>query len=219
VLLKDGQPIEDSTSDAWHHQTTGQRGEYRVEVTLPASPGRPPLPWIMSNPIFVGIPEQAPVPPAARGNALPATPALIWRTEKDASTIAEVSGSSDTVRLRYEMGAGPPRNQFAAAVAPAPANLSSARGLAFSVQAGGPVRFSVEIRARGDRRWQRSIYADATPRPVVVSFDDMRPIAPNTDARPDLANADAILLLVGVSNTSPGSRGEVSFSDVSLMGK
>lgn len=219
VLLRNGRPVEDTLADSWHHATAGQRGEYRVEVTLPGSPGTPPLPWIVSNPIFIGIPERAPEPQRTDGSALAASPPLAWRGEKDTSSTAEVAALENGVRLRYRMGPGAPHDQFAAAAAQPPSNLGAARGLAFTVQAEGPVRFSVEIRARGDRRWQRSIYADTTPRDVVVSFDEMRPIAPNTDPHPDIAAADAVLLLVGISNTPPGAGGQLSFSDVSLTAK
>lgn len=219
VLLKNGIPIQDSLSPSWHHETSGERAEYRVEVTLPSSPGRPPVPWILSNPIFVGVPSLQPAPVIPPGHAVAANPPLVWHVEKDDASRGDVSATGRDMRLRYTMGAGLPHDQFAAAVSPAPSNLSIARGITFAAQARAPLRFSVEIRAHGDRRWQRSIYADTTTRQTVVSFDDMRPVAPNVDTHPDLAHAEALLVLVGISNTPPGANGELRLSSLSLIAK
>jgi hypothetical protein len=220
ALLRNGVPVQDSLAPSWHHETSGQPAEYRVEVTLPSSPGQPPLPWIVSNPIFVGLPR-AESAPASGGPAdvktLVVTPPLAWRVEKDGASTADASSTASDVRLQYALGEGAPRNQFAAAAAPAPATLAAARGITFTVQAQAPVRFSVEIRGAADHRWHRSVYADATPRQVTVAFDDMRPVEPNADPHPDLSHAEAILFLVGVSNTVPGSSGTLSLSDVSLI--
>jgi hypothetical protein len=38
-------------ADSWNMTHRVGRGVYRVEVTLPGSPGTPPVPWLMSNPI------------------------------------------------------------------------------------------------------------------------------------------------------------------------
>ena len=217
VLLKDGVPIQDSFAPDWHHQTGARRGEYRVEVTLASSPGQPPVPWILSNPIFVGVPRGQEVAGIPERNDLAANPPLAWRAEKDETSTADVSASGADVRLRYAMGAGTTRNQFAAAAAPAPLNLSTARGIGFTVQAQAPVRFSVEVRARGDHRWQRSVYADSGPREVTVAFDDMRPVAPNSEPHPDLETSEALLVLVGISNMPPGASGELRLSNVSLV--
>ncbi|MCA1652525.1 MAG: hypothetical protein LC753_20420, partial [Acidobacteria bacterium] len=42
----------------------GEPGAYRVEVSAPGSPGQPPVPWLVSNPIYV-------LPPSAPAKALP----------------------------------------------------------------------------------------------------------------------------------------------------
>jgi hypothetical protein len=50
----------------------------------------------------------------------------------------------------------------------------------------------------------------------MVQWDDMRPVAPNPDTHPDRANVDAILLLIGVSHTQPGTAATVDLSGISL---
>ena len=63
---------------------------YRVEVKLPGAPGEPPVPWIVSNPIYVGRKAVDGLAPNAHASA-PASPADIlyrdgaipdWRIER-----------------------------------------------------------------------------------------------------------------------------------------
>ena len=49
--------------------TAGETGAYRVEVHVPAAPGTPPVPWVVSNPIYV-LDAEPPQPPAC-GAAVP----------------------------------------------------------------------------------------------------------------------------------------------------
>jgi len=43
----------------------------------------------------------------------------------------------------------------------------------------------------------------------------MRPFEPNTEPRPDLQTVDAVLIVVAIANTKPGTDGEISISDFS----
>ena len=52
-LLKDGTQIAMGKGAGLEH-VAGEAGVYRVEVFLPGAPGTPPVPWILSNPIYVG---------------------------------------------------------------------------------------------------------------------------------------------------------------------
>jgi hypothetical protein len=171
----------------------------------------------VSNPIFVGIPTRVDAPPDVRAAVVSATPPFTWRAEKDGASTADATSAGPLVRLRYALGMGAPQNQFAAVVAPAPTNLADSNGIGFTVTASRPLRFSVELRANGDARWQRSIYADSTPRHIAVRFEDMRPVQSALDAHPPLAKIEALLFLVGVSHTAPGTRGDIALSDVSLL--
>jgi hypothetical protein len=216
VLLKDGAPVQDSLANAWSHATGGEPGEYRVEVTLPSSPGTPPLPWILSNPIYVG--ERAThtmTSPALTSLSLPMP--LRWHVEKDTLTSASLASDQDHLQLHVTLGSGAPANQFAAAASAVPSAFASSRGLRFTVGASKPMRLSVELRGKGDRRWERSIYADDHARPVLVTWDDMRPVAPNADAHPTVADVESLLLLVGVSHTAPGTAVDVDVSGLALQ--
>ena len=215
VLRRNGVVVEESRARAWRHETDGQPAEYRVEVLLPDSNGTPPLPWIVTNPIFVGISDARTTQPSVEGAPAPA-PAFAWHVEKDHTTTVALATTASGLSLRYTLGPGVARNQFGAAVAPLPAEVAAAGGLGFTVRADRPLRFSVELRAHGDRRWQRSIYADQTPRRVVVAFDDMRPVQSGETTAARASGADALLVLAGVGNTAPGSSGDVELTDITV---
>jgi hypothetical protein len=216
ILRRNGVVVGESRAPAWRHETDGRQAEYRVEVLLPDSPGTPPLPWIVSNPIFVGISEAAPSPPPPDGVALP-TPPFAWHVEKDAASTAVLASTASDLTLRYTLGGGVARDQFAAAVAPLDVNVAAASGLGFTVQADHPLRFSVELRAGVDRRWQRSIYADQTPRRVVVAFDDMRAVQPDETATARASGATGLLVIAGVGSTAPGSSGDVELTNIAVL--
>ena len=55
VLLRDGAEIARGR-DEIRRVVTGARGAYRVEVRIPGAPGTPPVPWLVSNPIYFGEP-------------------------------------------------------------------------------------------------------------------------------------------------------------------
>ncbi len=52
VLRKDGRILTQNPLPALVYETAGE-GTYRVEVYLSSGPGDPPIPWIVSNPIYV----------------------------------------------------------------------------------------------------------------------------------------------------------------------
>jgi hypothetical protein len=52
---------------------------------------------------------------------------------------------------------------------------------------------------------------------VLVTWDDMRPVAPNADAHPNVADVESLLLLVGVSHTAPGTAIDVDVSGLALQ--
>jgi len=216
VLLRNGVALKESSASAWEYVADGERAAYRVEVRVPGAPGDPPVPWIVSNPIFIGLSEAPPVETQQPSSVLEQAVPPSWHLEKEASSSGDVQAPTATgVRLRYRLGQGAPSNQFVAAATPAPPVLRQAQAFAFSVRANHPLRFFIELRAPGDRRWERSVYADETPRTVTIPIDEMRPFEPNTEPRPDLQAVDAVLIVVAIANTKPGTDGEISISDFS----
>ena len=64
VLLRDGAVVSESPSNTVEYSTRAP-GSYRVEVRVAGAPGTPPIPWIVSSPIFRFAAPRGETPPAA----------------------------------------------------------------------------------------------------------------------------------------------------------
>jgi hypothetical protein len=76
------------------------------------------------------------------------------------------------------------------------------------------MRLAVQFRLQNGSRWQRSVYLDGTPRPIVVFFDDVRPIDPTSERRLPLAQVRDVLFVVDTVNAGPGSSGQFRIDDL-----
>jgi hypothetical protein len=61
TLFRNGVAVANTQGRRLEH--AADAGVYRVEVTLPSGPGTPPVPWLMSNPVYVDREPEAPAPP------------------------------------------------------------------------------------------------------------------------------------------------------------
>jgi hypothetical protein len=231
VLLQDGRAVARGRGDELVHETTVERAAFRVEVYLPRGPGTPPVPWIVSNPIYVGPRSgegETPPPrlPAQRVTVLGRPgDASGWAVEADAASRAAVGPQPGPrgreLAFRYAIAGGSPRGQYAALVwrIEAPAGLAGHDRLLFRVRSSRPARVEVQLRQPdgGDGlRWQRSVYVDETPRAVTVFFDDLTPVGKTPVWRPDLARVGAILFVIDTNHTPPGTAGVLWLDEVRL---
>jgi hypothetical protein len=208
-LLRNGTVVYRTADTSWRFDTDGGSAAYRVEVRTAAALGHPDAPWIVSNPIFVGPRRQPRVASTADAGSAMAQLPVAWQAEQDGTSQVAVERIGPAgVRLRYTLGAGIPTNQYAAAAAPVPPDLSRFQGFRVTARADRPVRVSLQLRA--DRqpaapRWQRSIYLDSTARSVSIGFDDMRPVLPIDPPHVPLPGADTLLLIVDLTNERPSA--------------
>ena len=219
-LRRNGQVIAAQQGRTLEHRAA-EPGVYRVEVLLPGAPGTPPVPWILSNPIYVGGADAPPIgdapQPAARFEAVfDDGPAEDWAIEASAASTGALDvigsvGGGTQLSLRYALGGAESDGPYVALVAPAGPEIAEFDRLVFTARARQPMRVSVQLRAgEGDgQRWQRSVYLDATPRTITVRFDDMHPVAPAAADRPALADVRNVLWVVDTVNTALGGSGEV----------
>ena len=70
------------------------------------------------------------------------------------------------------------------------------------------MRVSVQVRAGMDR-WQRSIYLDSENHDYTVFFDDMQPVAGVAAPRPPADRVTAVLFVIDLTNSKPGSYGRL----------
>lgn len=226
-LVKDGVLLQTSTGTSLEQVVDAVAAVYRVEIVLPGGPGEPPVPWIVSNPIYVGRAPTDAVPSGTRPSASQfATqyedgPATGWTIETSAAS----RGALDVVKavggtqlsLRYALGGAASSDPFTAFVMPAGSELSGYDRLMFTARTNRPMRLSVRLREPGreaGERWHRSVYLDSTPRDITVYFDDKTPRGVTSGPQSTLANVQSILFVVDTVNTPLGGSGTIWIDDV-----
>jgi hypothetical protein len=204
-------------------------GMYRVEVALPGAPGTPPVPWIVSNPIYIG---RGPVGHDTAPSATEKDPARTfttryeggqandWTIEKNPASdaaidvIGAVEGSQ--LLLRFAISGTPADSPYAAFVMPATSAIAMYDRLMFTARADRPMRLSVQLRASGGEgeRWRRSVYLDQTQRTIELPFTDFRPVSATSAAQPLLSMIGSVLFVVDTVNTRVGSNGQIQIDDI-----
>lgn len=225
VLLRDGTIVASSAPPLRHE--TSSPGVYRAEVRLADAPGHPPVPWVVSNPIYVG--ENAAAQPPRRDRSETERVAIYtdgpdsdWRIEKS----PESQGSLDVVSraggtelsLHYALGE-PNESPYVAIVAPAGKGMAGFDRVSFRARAAGPMRVSVQLRAPDetrDRRWRRSVYLDGTEQTITVFFDEMTPVG-DVSGSLELQAVRDLLFVIDTVNSRPGSSGQVWLDEVTFV--
>ena len=157
---------------------------------MPGAPGSPPVPWLLSNPIYslsiVGWrhrPRVEPTRPAASRD-----PVAFRARRAVGRESPELAGQ---VTLDYTLGSGDRNSQFAAAVARSfEGGLRRSRASCSRLSRPARVGYRCSCGDGGAVRWARSVYVDATTRVTRTcpSTASSRPIfrrdPPRTQPRP-----------------------------------
>lgn len=226
-MLRNGRDIAHADGDRLvaRHRAPDGTATYRVEARLASAPGDPPVPWIVSNPIYItrDAPKAVGLPLAglvAERGALEET-GLGWSVERQPGsegTIVMTDGASagPVLVFAWALAGGERASQYTALAASVPHGvLDGMSHLAFRAAADAPMRVSVQLRSPSDgRRWQRSVYLDEAPRDIAIAFDDFRPVDASAPAGPALDAIDTLLFVVDTVNTPPGRRGTLRISAV-----
>ena len=228
TLLRDGIPVASADGPVLRHAAMAESGVFRAEVALPRSPGSPPIPWLVSNPIYVGRNAGGPAAPVRAQPREGVTlydggPARGWTLEKSSASdgaldvVGTLGGSQ--LLLRFALSGAPSDHPYTAFAMPATPAIAQHDRLSFTAKADRPLRISVQLRAPGGaegRRWQRSVYVDQTPRTAHVFFDELRPLPSTASATPELADVQSVLFVVDAVNTRIGSNGQIWIDDIRL---
>jgi hypothetical protein len=200
---------------------------YRVEIHAPSEGGA--MPWIVSNPIYVGLTFPQIVPRSTRPGAV--THALFdgrtmagWHLESDrtsSGTLDIVPGPRGAeISLRYALSTPPEAHPFVALVAGPMNVIAPTDRLSFVARAEHPMRISVGIRNRSARgeQWTRSVYVDETPRTHTIHLDEMAPVDVAGSPRPPAADIKDVLFVIETTHTKPGSAGWLWIRSAALEG-
>lgn len=214
VLLKGNRDVVSARGEI-RHAVTETQGGYRVEVRLPGAPGRPPVPWLVSNPVYfndagakgaTGAGAEGAGGAGAKG-AGAAIPPFPWRIEKDATSSAILRTAGGEVSLQYQLGPGERSNQFVALATDLQRQAFSAIDL--SLAGDRPLRVSVQVRAADGRRWGRSYYVDPKGTALRVPVPALAPIGSPTGSL-DATLASSLLLVIDLTNAAPGRTGTLT---------
>jgi len=226
-ILKNGRVLETATGRSLEVVVDATAAVYRVEVALPAGPGNPPVPWIVSNPIYVGREVDGTVISDSRSEAFEFAVqyedglASDWEVETSEASLGAMDAVSTVdntqLSLRYGLGGTATANPFVALAMPAGPVLIDYDRLIFTAWANRPMRFSVQLRepqGEAGERWHRSVYVDSVPRTISVYFDDFRATGDASRPLPNLENVEAILFVVDTVNSPLGASGTLWIDDV-----
>lgn len=227
TLFKDGAPVATSTQAALEFSAAAMPAVYRAEIGLRHAPGDPPVPWILTNPIYVGRTDQTPATnprPTARAftTIYDNGPAAGWQIEANGQSagavdVARAEGGGNQLRWRYALGGTRSDGPYVGLVVAAGPAVASADRVIFSARGEKPMRVALQVRVpkgQAGERWQRSFYVDEMPRDITVFFDEMRPIGDTTTKRPVPSEIQALLWVVEPPNTPLGSSGQVWLDNV-----
>jgi hypothetical protein len=227
TLYRNGAVAKTAIGTVLEHQADGAPAVYRVEATLPERGGDPPsMPWLVSNPIYVGprVPYVPPAPPAvAASRVLYAdgpSPLTVEHSQRAAGDVRVVDSLTGTqLDLRYGLGGARSEGPFIAFAIPV-TEVAGFAGVSFTARASRPMRVSVQLRTtaeQGSERWRRSVYLDVTDRTVVLPFSEFRPVRAGLAATPPLDTVATVLFVIDTMNTALGTNGELWLDDVSLI--
>lgn len=234
VLLRDGRRIQEVTDGPLEANGGKEPGTYRVEVYTRNAPGQPPVPWMVSNPIYAGLEtgttDIAPITePQSRIPARMGEAAAEFGSNDTSNVEVETAPQADlrdrtftgdpTMNWRFALAPGTPAGQFAAVRVPVSGGLAAFDRVRFRVSASAPMRVWVQLRAPvgNAERWGRTLYADTAPRIVDVAFATFAPIGVTSSPLPPLDRVDSLLFVVDTLNTLPGKSGSLRISDVGFV--
>jgi len=227
-LMRSGTLVASASAPSLVFEAPPDPAAYRVEIDLPGSPGRPRVPWLLSNPIYLRPSGRWVPPPDPRAPPEEFAPQyddgfpIDWRIETSSHSQAALEvvgteGGSTELSMRYTLGGARSDSPYVALVMPAGPALPAYDRLMFTARAMQPMRLSVQLRVPAGtegERWQRSVYLDTNPRAVTVFFDEMTPRGRTKRWRPVLASVRDVLFVVDTVNARPGTSGRIWIDDV-----
>ena len=231
VLFKNGERVHEVTDAALEMNGGRDPAVYRVEAYVRNGPGGPPVPWIVSNPIYAG-----PVRVAA-ARTVERTPAFRIPARVGEATVE--SGKGDMSRLgdppsdplarrvagepplswTFALAPGTPSGQFAAVQIPITGGLAAFDRVRFTVTSPAPLRAWVQLRAPvgNTERWGSTFYADEQERIIDLPLRAFAPIGVTSSEQPPLDRVNSLLFVVDTLNFLPGARGSMVLSEIAFV--
>ena len=244
VLIHDGQRAADANGSSLTYRTDSTSGFYRAEVYLRAKDAGNAVPWIVSNPIYLGEPAGASPPPfvaskesvlyrdgilgdvhGASAGASAASPADTWPSGWGIEASDKSRGVLDLARvnnevrlvLQYTLGGTKDDSPWVALGTPAGADLPSFDHLTFRGRANRPMRIWVQFWRpvpTGNEYWRRSVYLDPVERDIVIPYSELVPSNATTPRVVPLTAIVSVQFVVDGVHTPLGESGQFWIGNV-----
>jgi hypothetical protein len=229
VVRRNAEVLYETDSDTLRIDIGTQPGVYRIEAFLPPRVSASSVPWVLTNPIYVGLREvhrrvaaSSPQRPPAASVTPIATAS--WRAEaSEGSSSALRQGAlydgTPAVEWRFRLSAGPRAEQYAAIHFPVAGGLAGQDRVQLRAYSDAPRRLWAQLRVpgtRGGERWGASFYVTEELRAIDLRFEDFRPMGTVSSERPPLDRVDSLLFVVDTVNTLPGTAGTFWIPDLWL---
>jgi hypothetical protein len=223
-LIAEGETVASGPPPLLEYVAPSTPAVYRVEIEASGAPGLPPIPWLVSNPIYVGQPTISDT--SSKASPIPETvvvysngPATDWRIEKSVRSEGTIgiarSVDGTQLLLRYGLGGTLSESPYVAAVVASGTELVQFKGVMFTARALGPMRLTFQLRATDapDRRWGRSVYLDDMARTVTIPFDALLPLGA-ASGPPSLADVRDLLFVVDTVHAKQGASGQIWLDEI-----
>ena len=217
LMFRNGDIVATGSGGELSHETA-DAGAYRVEIHVPGAPGTPPVPWLVSNPIFNGVTESADGAPASTTVPVVSLMPRAWRIESDPGSHGQITRDGGDVGLTYSLRSGGAASQFVALVVDLDRPSDDVAAITLRGRAAQPMRLSAQLRFGKDNdvRWRRSVFLDGAGQEVTIPLDSLRPADSQFGPRPATSRATSLLFVVDLTNAPAGGQGSFTLSEVAL---
>ena len=226
VVMRNGEMLYETRESALRIDVGRQPGVYRFEAHLPGHDATQEVPWLLSNPIYVGLREQhaaaAQVGAGSSASTRSAIATEAWTAEaSEGSDSALRNGSledgSPTLDWNFRLAGGERASPYAAMRFPVSAGLTAYDRVQLRARADRPMRVWAQVRTSaqaGSQRWGRTFYVDESLTSIELQFAEFRPLdSPPGEPLP-LDRVDSLLLVVDTLNATPGSGGRIQIAEL-----
>ncbi len=217
-LLQNGTTIAESTNleVSYSVSDSDPTAVYRVEVYLSGSYANGDVPWVVSNPIFVGGRETENLLSAPTRGGYEPNPGG-WHIEQHTDAQVALELNNDILTLAYTLG-NSTATYAAIAYDVVPERIASEMSIDFVVRASKPMRVSAQLRrgAGEDSRWRHSFYADQRVRRIRLPVRDFSAVGALDSAGESMSGIDGLLFVADTVNYERNSSGELQISELRI---
>jgi hypothetical protein len=226
IVMRDGEMLYETREAALRIDVGTQPGVYRLEAYLPGQNGAHNVPWLLTNPFYVGLRDRhasaAFEPTGSGATTRSAIATEAWTAEASEGSHSELrtgalEDGTPALDWSFRLAAGDRVSQYAAMRFPVSGGLTAHDRLQLRARADRPMRIWAQVRTSaqaGGERWGRTFYVDEQLASIELPFSEFRPLDSSGSSSLPLDRIDSLLLVIDTLNATPGSGGRVQIAEL-----